>query len=125
MKNKAPNHRHRLTAVDLFSGAGGISTGLADAGYDVLLANDLDSAAAKTYRRNFPGHQFIESDAREITGQEIIQKTGLAHGELDLLIGGPPARDSPSLATASSWTRGMTYSRSSYALEGSSSRGRW
>ncbi len=92
MKNKAQNHRRRLTAVDLFSGAGGISVGLADAGYDVLLANDFDSAAAKTYRRNFPEHQFIEGDAREITGREIIKKTGLVHGELDLLVGGPPCQ---------------------------------
>lgn len=91
-KNKAHNPQHRLTAVDLFSGAGGISIGLGDAGYDVLLANDLNSASAKTYRRNFPSHEFIEGDIRNVSGREIIRKTGLIKGELDLLIGGPPCQ---------------------------------
>lgn len=91
-KNKAQDGSHRLTAVDLFSGAGGISVGLGYAGYDVLLANDLDSASASTYRRNFPSHEFIEGDIRNVSGREIMQKAGLIKGELDLLIGGPPCQ---------------------------------
>ena len=78
--------------MDLFSGAGGISVGLGDAGYDVLLANDQNSASAKTYRRNFPEHQFIEGDVRDVSGAEIMRKTGLVNRGLDLLIGGPPCQ---------------------------------
>lgn len=84
--------RAGLTAVDLFSGAGGISVGLGDAGFDVLLANDLDPASAKTYRRNFPTHEFMEGDIREVTGRQIMRKTGVRRGELDLLVGGPPCQ---------------------------------
>lgn len=83
---------HRLTAVDLFSGAGGISLGLQSAGYDVLLANDLDAASARTHRRNFPNVSFIEGDVRELTGSLVRRRTGLRKGELDLLVSGPPCQ---------------------------------
>jgi DNA (cytosine-5)-methyltransferase 1 len=83
--------RH-LTAIDLFSGAGGISLGLHAAGFDVLLANDWDAASARSYRRNFPKTLFIEEDAREVTGRRILAKTKLAPRELDLLMGGPPCQ---------------------------------
>jgi DNA (cytosine-5)-methyltransferase 1 len=82
----------RLTAVDLFSGAGGLSLGLVQAGYEVLLANDLDQASAKTHERNFPGVPFICEDVRKVQGSRIRKLTGLRRGELDLLIGGPPCQ---------------------------------
>ncbi|HYD55084.1 MAG TPA: DNA cytosine methyltransferase, partial [Gemmatimonadaceae bacterium] len=82
----------RLTSVDLFAGAGGICIGLESAGYDVLLANDADAAAARTHRRNFPKSKFIEGDVRRLTGTEIMLATGLRRGELDLLVSGPPCQ---------------------------------
>lgn len=82
----------RLTAIDLFSGAGGISLGLGSAGYDILLANDLDPAASRSYRRNFPDHTFVERNVRGLQASEILSAAGLAPGELDLLMGGPPCQ---------------------------------
>jgi DNA (cytosine-5)-methyltransferase 1 len=82
----------QLTAVDLFSGAGGISLGLESAGYQVLLANDLDVASAATYRRNFPEHEFIHDDVRGVTAAAVRKATGIAKRELDLLVGGPPCQ---------------------------------
>lgn len=81
-----------LTAIDLFSGAGGISVGLQDAGYKVLIANDIDHASALTYRRNFPEHIFVEGDVRGLAGADVLKQAGLSPGELDLLIGGPPCQ---------------------------------
>ena len=43
---------NRLTCVDLFSGAGGLSRGFMDAGYDVVLGVDFDDAALKTFKAN-------------------------------------------------------------------------
>ena len=80
------------TAVDLFSGAGGFSLGLEDAGYRVLLANDIDPASAHTYRRNFPGHAFVHDDIRGVSGAQIMKAAGLRRGDLDLLAGGPPCQ---------------------------------
>ena len=42
----------KFTCVDLFSGAGGLSRGFYDAGYDVVLGVDFDEAALKTFREN-------------------------------------------------------------------------
>ena len=42
----------RFTCVDLFSGAGGLSRGFYDAGYDVVLGVDFDEAALKTFKEN-------------------------------------------------------------------------
>lgn len=82
----------QLTAIDLFSGAGGISVGLETAGFDVLLANDIDVASGRSYQRNLPGHHFVTGDVRALAGQQIRKETGLRRGELDLLIGGPPCQ---------------------------------
>jgi DNA (cytosine-5)-methyltransferase 1 len=82
----------RLTAIDLFSGAGGLSLGLHDAGYDVLFASDWDAASARSYRRNFPETPFVQGDVRNLTGRSVLAKAKIAPGELDLLIGGPPCQ---------------------------------
>ena len=36
--------------LDLFSGAGGLSRGFYDAGYEVVLGVDFDKAALKTFK---------------------------------------------------------------------------
>ncbi|MBN2575232.1 MAG: DNA cytosine methyltransferase [Deltaproteobacteria bacterium] len=82
----------RFTAIDLFSGAGGISLGLHAAGFDVLLANDWDVASARSYRRNFPKTPFIEEDIRKVSGRRILAKAKAAPREVDLLVGGPPCQ---------------------------------
>ncbi len=81
-----------FSAVDLFCGAGGVSLGLEAGGFRVLLANDLDAAAARTYRRNFPDTPFFEGDVHNLSNRRIAEATKLGPGELDLLIGGPPCQ---------------------------------
>ena len=81
----------RLTAVDLFCGAGGLSCGLEDAGFDVLAAADYDPDACATYRLNFPDTVVIEGD---LTAQRnhgaVVDAVGRTR--LDLLVGGPPCQ---------------------------------
>src|SRR5262249_746576 len=78
-------------AIDLFSGAGGLSLGLREAGFDVRLAVDNDSAAVRTYRRTLGDH-LIEGSIRELTVRRILTKTDLRVGDCDLLAGGPPCQ---------------------------------
>ena len=82
----------KLTSIDLFAGAGGICLGLENAGFEVLLANDANPAAAQTHRRNFPNTKFVEGDVKRLTGAEVKLATGLKRGELDLLVSGPPCQ---------------------------------
>lgn len=80
------------TAIDLFSGAGGISVGLESAGFQILAAGDIDAACAATYRRNFAFHPFVQADIRDLSGNQLIRDAGIRRGDLDLLIGGPPCQ---------------------------------
>lgn len=81
-----------LTTVDLFAGAGGLSLGFELAGFRPLLATDFDPAAATSFRANFPGAAFIERPIAEISSAEFLREAGLAEGELDCLLGGPPCQ---------------------------------
>ncbi|GGD11955.1 DNA cytosine methyltransferase [Aureimonas glaciei] len=80
------------TAVDLFCGAGGLSVGLADAGFETVFASDIDVASGMTYRRNHPEAEFHVGDVHQLSGDAIMKATGLVRGELDLLAGGPPCQ---------------------------------
>ncbi len=84
--------RRAPTAIELFCGAGGLSLGLKAAGYDVLLASDIDPAAARTHKKAFGASTFALTDVRSLTKQAICKRTGLRGGELDLLAGGPPCQ---------------------------------
>ena len=47
--------RKLLTAIDLFSGCGGLSFGLQKAGFNVVAAVENEKLAASVYRKNHPG----------------------------------------------------------------------
>lgn len=81
----------RPVAIDLFAGAGGLSLGLQQAGFDVAFALDNDPDAVRTYRYNLGSHIHLGS-ATEIAPSEIVNMAGLRPGECDLLVGGPPCQ---------------------------------
>lgn len=54
------------TAVSLFSGCGGSDAGLTEAGFDVVMANDILAYAADVYRANLPDTDFKRCNVEEI-----------------------------------------------------------
>lgn len=84
--------QRRLTALDLFAGAGGMSCGLSKAGFDVLAAVELDADAAASYRANHPESRVYEKDIRTLRPATVLREIGLTKGELDLLAGCPPCQ---------------------------------
>jgi DNA (cytosine-5)-methyltransferase 1 len=56
----------RPTAVSLFTGCGGSDRGLIDAGFDIVMANDIFTYAKETYEANLPATNYILGDVREI-----------------------------------------------------------
>ena len=80
------------TAIDLFCGAGGLSEGFRQAGFQVLAGNDIDEAAAQTFRVSHPEAAFLEGPIKGITATHLLKAAGLARGELDCLVGGPPCQ---------------------------------
>ena len=75
----------QLNSISLFSGAGGMDEGVKRAGFDVLLANDIDHDACATYRLNH-GKNIIEGPIGDILPQ-FSQIKGI-----DLVFGGPPCQ---------------------------------
>lgn len=79
-------------AISLFSGAGGMDCGFSRAGFDVKLAVEIDSACCDTLRLNCPETRVLEESVVNLSGAELLDKAGIAEGELDLLFGGPPCQ---------------------------------
>lgn len=84
--------RGRPTAVDLFSGAGGLSLGLLNAGWDVRGCADTSVACAATHRLNFPRIPIHVGDVSRLSADNLLGMARLDPGALDLLAGGPPCQ---------------------------------
>lgn len=83
------------TFVDLFSGAGGITIGLKNAGMRPLLCSDSDPSVAKTHMLNFPDIPFVEGDlSKPETKNKILNIVREETGKegLSFLVGGPPCQ---------------------------------
>lgn len=81
----------RYVTIDAFCGAGGLSLGLHQAGYELGSAFDLNERAIDTFKLNVSDKGFV-ADAREVTAKELLSKSGVKKGELALFAGGPPCQ---------------------------------
>lgn len=83
----------KFTCVDLFSGAGGLSRGFYDAGYDVVLGVDFDEAALKTFKENHGSAEAMKLDLFNHDNIDVVvdflDKQKIV---LDVLVGGPPCQ---------------------------------
>lgn len=83
---------NEFTAVDLFSGCGGLSLGLKRAGFSVKAAVEIDPAAVHTYLKNHPDTTLIHSDIRKVKAKDLKRAAKLGNRRLDLLAGCPPCQ---------------------------------
>ncbi len=81
-----------LNMIDLFSGAGGLSEGLSEAGFNSLFASEIVPAYAETYKKNHPSSSVLTADIRSVDAAAIRDKLNIERGELDLIAGGPPCQ---------------------------------
>lgn len=82
----------RPIAIDLFSGAGGLSLGLEQAGFDVVAAVEYDPVHAATHEFNFPECATICASVTELDGDTIRERSGIGSETIDLVAGGPPCQ---------------------------------
>ncbi|WP_172196692.1 DNA cytosine methyltransferase [Saccharibacillus qingshengii] len=81
----------RFTCIESFSGAGGLGLGLDHAGFYVGTAFDFNEWAVQSYVNNVSSRAFV-ADATEVTGKELLKRSGIREGDLDLFAGGPPCQ---------------------------------
>tara|TARA_Y100000034_G_scaffold95976_1_gene116771 strand:+ start:1878 stop:2828 length:951 start_codon:yes stop_codon:yes gene_type:complete len=79
-----------IVVVDLFCGAGGLSTGFKKAGFNIALGIDNDKDALETFKLNHPESKTLYRNISEITKKEI--KKEVRNSKIDVIIGGPPCQ---------------------------------
>lgn len=90
----------RPTVIDLFSGAGGLTLGFEQAGFDVLASVEYDPIHAAVHEYNFPLTETVCADVESLTATDIAaaaSKGAKKHrrelaGDIDVIVGGPPCQ---------------------------------
>jgi DNA (cytosine-5)-methyltransferase 1 len=82
----------KCTAIDLFSGCGGLTLGLKLAGFRIVAAVDNDQLATTTYRLNHPRIPVWDIDIVKVRARAMMRQLAMRPGDLDLLAGCPPCQ---------------------------------
>ena len=82
----------RPIGVDLFSGAGGMSLGFEQAGFDVVAAVEIDPVHAAVHKFNFPSCSVLAKSVTEVSGAEIRSVSGIGTRKVDVVFGGAPCQ---------------------------------
>lgn len=75
---------YKPSVISFFSGIGGIDLAFKNAGFELLLANEIDCYACTTYKNNFSDSRLIQNDIKNINTQQLPQA--------DVLIAGFPCQ---------------------------------
>ncbi|MGB3236670.1 MAG: DNA cytosine methyltransferase [Geitlerinemataceae cyanobacterium] len=85
-----------LSAISLFSGAGGMDIGVRQAAFEVLACIEIDPHCCKTLKNVIQREKLktilFDKDIRQINPSQMMEDLGLKIGELDLLFGGSPCQ---------------------------------
>lgn len=92
------NHKKPI-AIDLFSGCGGLTLGLKQAGFNVVAAVEIDPVFVETYKLNHREVDVWADDVRNIKTDEFKRRLKLRKGQLDLLAGCPPCQGFSTIGT--------------------------
>ena len=84
---------HGHSVLSLFTGAGGLDLGLAEAGFKIHFCVEADENARKTLETNRPAWRLSDpGDIHKSEPEELVAQAGLKRGAVTLLAGGPPCQ---------------------------------
>jgi DNA (cytosine-5)-methyltransferase 1 len=84
--------KQRPIAVDLFAGAGGMTLGFEQAGFDVLASVEIDPIHCAIHEFNFPFCSVLCKSVEDITGEEIRHRSKIGDRNIDVVICGSPCQ---------------------------------
>lgn len=86
------NKSNRPVVIDLFAGAGGLSLGFEQAGFDVAAAVEIDPIHCAVHHFNFPHTKTICASVVGLSGAEIRKQARLVNQDIDVVCGGAPCQ---------------------------------
>jgi DNA (cytosine-5)-methyltransferase 1 len=94
-KDRRLSATRKLTAVSLFTGAGGLDLGIEQCNVHIAAALERDPIACATLEKNFVKKRrhptkIVQADIEDVSAKELRIAAGLSAGEIDLIVGGPP-----------------------------------
>ena len=102
-KKKADTANNKYKVLSLFSGCGGTDLGFlggfeylnnkySKRDFEIIWANDIDSASCITYEKNF-GHKSLCADIRDILNEKTLFGDSRLPDKVDIVLGGFPCQD--------------------------------
>ncbi len=82
----------RPIGIDLFAGAGGMSLGFEQAGFDVVAAVEIDPVHCAVHKYNFPHCAILPKSVVDTTGEEIREQAKIGSRGVDVVFGGAPCQ---------------------------------
>jgi DNA (cytosine-5)-methyltransferase 1 len=79
-------------AIDLFSGAGGLSLGFEKAGFEICQAVEQSPHSTATYKKNHPKTDIVNADICELDPGDCLRRIGLKAKDITIIVGGPPCQ---------------------------------